>query len=474
MLLRNETITSGVAANYVPHTPIPANTRRNITSNRSNNNRTVIEYRIFRANINDIEDDKWTEIATEVTDKSYIDETWATATRGLYRYKIYAVYSDNNISPPAFSNIIHKYMEADVTIKVNTEDSGSIDGATVSLVNKSGNTDHRYVEVIEGGIAEFSSVWLGEYIITITPKNILYPGGYTPYINEDFVINTNTLTYTANIASSNKFFYEDFEGYVFPPLGWTRIDSDGDGNNWLRAPDAQLHFFPAHTGRVAAMSASWQGTDLDPDNWLITPKISLVNALTVTLNYFVSGQDPEYYSEHYGVFISTTTNDISEFSLLFNETLPSYGWLEREVDLSIYAGMDVYIAFRHYESLPNVFLKLDTISLTFDFIMNEDEATVVPVVTQLRGNFPNPFNPSTTIEFGVKNTEAEREFVNITVYNVRGQRVKTLVNDYKSAGIHSVEWNGTDDNGRMVGSGIYFYTMRTNDYSSSRRMVLLK
>jgi len=64
--------------------------------------------------------------------------------------------------------------------------------------------------------------------------------------------------------------------------------------------------------------------------------------------------------------------------------------------------------------------------------------------------------------------------VNIEVFNVRGQRVKTLVNDYLPAGEYSVTWDGKDEDGRSVSSGVYFYRMTAGEYTSVKRMVLMK
>jgi flagellar hook assembly protein FlgD len=60
------------------------------------------------------------------------------------------------------------------------------------------------------------------------------------------------------------------------------------------------------------------------------------------------------------------------------------------------------------------------------------------------------------------------------VYNIRGQRIKTLVNDHFPAGRHSAVWNGTDDNGRVVSSGVYFYRMTAGEFTETRRMLLMK
>ena len=92
-------------------------------------------------------------------------------------------------------------------------------------------------------------------------------------------------------------------------------------------------------------------------------------------------------------------------------------------------------------------------------------------VTRLDQNYPNPFNPSTTIAFALK----ERGRVKIDVYNVAGQLVRTLVDETRDAGAYSnVNWNGTDSANQPVSSGVYFYKLTTNNFSQTKKMVLLK
>jgi hypothetical protein len=91
---------------------------------------------------------------------------------------------------------------------------------------------------------------------------------------------------------------------------------------------------------------------------------------------------------------------------------------------------------------------------------------------QLFQNHPNPFNPTTRIEFVVP--EGRSQHVTLAVYDVTGARVKTLVDGTRTAGRHDEVWDGRDSNGRSAGSGVYFYRLRTNDAVLTRKMVLLK
>ncbi|MCL2065179.1 MAG: T9SS type A sorting domain-containing protein [Candidatus Cloacimonetes bacterium] len=90
--------------------------------------------------------------------------------------------------------------------------------------------------------------------------------------------------------------------------------------------------------------------------------------------------------------------------------------------------------------------------------------------SELLGNYPNPFNPETNIRFSL----LEAGDVVIDVYNIRGQRVRRLLDEYRDRGEHNVVWNGLDETGRELGSGVYFYRMNTNDFTETRRMLLLK
>lgn len=89
---------------------------------------------------------------------------------------------------------------------------------------------------------------------------------------------------------------------------------------------------------------------------------------------------------------------------------------------------------------------------------------------ELAQNYPNPFNPSTNIRFSLKNSQP----VNLTIYDVLGRRVATLVNEKLTAGTHVVKWNGRNFHGITVASGVYVYRLKTPDFTATKKMVLLR
>lgn len=103
-------------------------------------------------------------------------------------------------------------------------------------------------------------------------------------------------------------------------------------------------------------------------------------------------------------------------------------------------------------------------------ILSAKDIVVESPELHLRQNFPNPFNISTRIKFSID----EPGKVRIVIYNIRGQRVKEVYSDFTESGLHSIEWNGKDDTGSIVASGIYFYRMTTERGSLVNKMLLLK
>jgi len=94
----------------------------------------------------------------------------------------------------------------------------------------------------------------------------------------------------------------------------------------------------------------------------------------------------------------------------------------------------------------------------------------VPNQFILHQNYPNPFNPITSLRYNLPNDG----LVNITIYDMMGRIVKTLVNSSQTAGYKSIQWNATDDRNKQVSAGLYFYTIQVGSFNQTRKMVLLK
>ncbi|MCH8032504.1 MAG: T9SS type A sorting domain-containing protein [Bacteroidetes bacterium] len=155
-------------------------------------------------------------------------------------------------------------------------------------------------------------------------------------------------------------------------------------------------------------------------------------------------------------YMADSTSGLDESVTIIAEV---EGYLPDTLITSISYGLEVEFDFELQPIMTNV----------------DNSANTIPLDYSLQQNYPNPFNPSTSIEFSVP-IDAN---VTLTIYNMLGQVVITLVNEEISAGHYAALWNGADDNGFQVSSGIYFYEMKANGnngtaYSQMKKMVLLK
>jgi len=100
----------------------------------------------------------------------------------------------------------------------------------------------------------------------------------------------------------------------------------------------------------------------------------------------------------------------------------------------------------------------------------DNRSETLPQGFALEQNFPNPFNPFTTLRYDLP----ENALVNITIYDMMGRVVKTMVNSQKNAGFKSVRWNATNDKGSPVSAGLYLYTIQSGEFRQTKKMVLLK
>jgi len=104
------------------------------------------------------------------------------------------------------------------------------------------------------------------------------------------------------------------------------------------------------------------------------------------------------------------------------------------------------------------------------FLASNDEINQLPHAFNLYNNYPNPFNPVTTLRYDLP----EDALVNITIYDIMGRIVRTLINSQQNAGFKSIQWNATNDAGSPLSAGLYLYKIQADNLVQTRKMVLLK
>lgn len=168
----------------------------------------------------------------------------------------------------------------------------------------------------------------------------------------------NNLEKTERLTLVSTIFREQFDDPDlednFPPANWTLTDYDGDGHNWYWGSsmgEDQMEYY--------ILSDSWlsgSSEALEPDNWIITPKIDLSDVSGASLDFQVTprASGAAFRTENYSVLVSTTGTEIEDFETIYTERLQpdmtNWVWILRTLDLSEYAGQEIHIAFRHHDS----------------------------------------------------------------------------------------------------------------------------
>ena len=237
----------------------------------------------------------------------------------------------------------------------------SLPGATITSMDDS---------LVSCFTSQVSAIWpsVGIYPVIATATCTMGTASDTLYVNIVECNNIEEFPYTFN--------FEDESSLAC----WRAIDADGDGNCWGT-------WDHGYNSELSAYSASYgNGQALHPDNWLVSPTIVLHRNSHVTLTWMEGSFHPEYYAEHYAVYISTTGTDISDFVLLMEHTLDSCTWGAQQLNLDSYAGQEIHVAFRHFGCTDICHLYIDdvTIDTTSTSGIGEIENS------ELRIHFPLP------------------------------------------------------------------------------------
>ena len=226
---------------------------------------------------------------------------------------------------------------------------------------------------------------------------------------------------------------------------WKFIDQDGDGYGWdLSAWSGNSNY--VHTGSGVVASASFINNigALSPDNWMITPKLS-IPANGATLSYWIGPVDERYYQEYYSVLVSTTGNNPADFTNTIHAgTVDQASWTKKSYSLAGFAGQEIYIAFRHHNINDMYWMLIDDIAVTAGNTASISEVENANVVL-----YPNPVT-------NILNIEAQG-IQEVSVMDVNGRTVMTLQNT-----------NRIDMSN--LANGVYFVRVITSEGVSTQKI----
>ena len=252
------------------------------------------------------------------------------------------------------------------------------------------------------------------------------------------ILGTVGLISSSSIAQTT-LFNEDFASAQSQQLGWTVIDGDADGNNWAfynfglnpsATPIATLNAALNAQGRLATSASFAAGSALTPNNYFISPPISLANIQPVTGNItlsfklgstqYVPGWTEEYVSV-YVVSDISSVSAINSATAVHSAVLPGLGINPFTYDISSYGGQSVYLVFRHHNCTEEGDLLLDDISVVKTLAAGIGENKIVSSV------YPNPAND-------VLNIELQETIATVSILSIDGKLISTqTVNDVSTA-----------------------------------------
>ena len=201
---------------------------------------------------------------------------------------------------------------------------------------------------------------------------------------------------------------------------WTTFDLDGDGFEWSPVQSTDNNDQPVGTPVLTSASYHNFYGELYPDNWATTPLIDLTNADgTITLKYGVYASDPLWNQENYAVYVSTANDyeNLNDFVEVFTESSIPGTETQRTIDLSAYAGSQIYISFRHYDITDMYRINIDNISVEAETLSTTNVSDSKVSV------YPNPVKDEFKLNLSAAYNAGKTQ---VTVTDLTGKKVKTF------------------------------------------------
>ena len=411
----------------------------------------------------------------------------------------------------SFVLTVNPVNDAPVVIDMNVEleEDGNIE---ILLTGSDIDGDDLTISVINAPVN-------GTYADSIYTPNLNFTGTDSlSYLANDGFLNSDTGTVFITVTNTND------APYVLQPIDDVIVDEDSDTLSLLiDGVFDDIDILYGDTLSITAQSLNDDLITIGSDSNMVPFMVFALNGNGET-NVIVTATDLAGLSvdDTVHVIINAVNDAPSTFSLispenvstiiLTNETLGDTLWFDWSESIDVDGdslsytfelSIDMNLIFNQTTTNPSFWVEnlvlvelLDTLTTLsgvwsvmvsdgqdsvlsdngpFTFTIDGSELSVdpgflIPEVFALHQNYPNPFNPTTQIKYDLP----EDAMVSITIYDIMGRSIKSLVNSNQSAGYRTIQWNATNDEGKPVSAGLYLYTIQAGDFRQTKKMVLLK
>ncbi|MCF7919134.1 MAG: tandem-95 repeat protein [Candidatus Cloacimonetes bacterium] len=335
------------------------------------------------------------------------------------------------------------------------------------------NPAHITIE-ITGSLATISSVpdWNGETTATLTISD----GQARAQIIDSFTLQITPVNDAPQLNMPDEFSFNE-DGSLAVNVSLYASDVEGDALTLTVTGNTQINVNPIGMTVILSAVPNWYGTETltftidDEQGRLLASDDVTINVLSVNDTPVILSFEPVATEldtlQHSTVHFAVVVDDI--------DSTPSYEWRLNGVPTGdVDSELDYYFA-EAGTFIVRVVITDGEYVLRVTWIVYAEETDndgfeIIPEITAFCGNYPNPFNPRTTVKFSVD----QLQNVKIDVYNAKGQLIRNLANQQFESGYHTIEWNGYDNRSSLQPSGVYFFRMQSLKSQDILKAVMLK
>ncbi len=378
-----------------------------------------------------------------------LDQYWTTASTNNGRIQVFSSYSPHSgsyqLAMDCSANGTFSYNEANLALNLSGETEVELNFWWKEFGDETHSGDGIYFSSNDGA--------------TFVKVQDLNGSSYTNQTWQYFSLDVDALAAANGLTLSSTFIvkFQQYDNYQMTSDGFTFDDievivgSSGGGGSAITAetePNASIAEANGPVGNGVAVSGTISSSSDDDYFWFDVDTAGNIN-ISVAIG---SSADLDWY------LYNSAGTQVDRGYTVSNPEAGSY---------SASVG-------RYYVRVDGYNGATSSYTLTVDGglapVSEAPEKQDLPLIFTLRQNSPNPFNPMTTISFDLPKTSQ----VKLRIYDTRGRLVRTLIDETLSAGMRDAVWNGADDSGARVHSGIYYYLIEADDYRATRKMTLLK